>query len=333
MYNLVNTLNSLTFATLKNQGVLMNNKALGSLVKQLRENNNLSQYQLGKITNISRSTLSMIEVGTRIPTEEQLLMLTRTLKFDLVTFSKNTTTYKTIEHYIIATELISAINEHSVKKIINIYEKNMMLIEFNYGSPMILKKYCEIIIIVYEKKDISLAYKSTIEFLNIDINNLHKFKIPFNMPNYYYSLLVIVLYCLNFQKKYNEVLTLELIIIDFLESSYFNDDFPFLQIDTFYNKYYIVALNNLADTYFTLNQYKNALYNCNKGIKFSNKLNILSILPMLLIIKVEIQYNLNLISEAKETFIDFKSLCHITDNFNYFETYKKDFEIKYPLLF
>ncbi len=44
---------------------------IGQIIKQLRSERHLSQFQLSKLSNISRSTISLIESGKRQPTHEQ----------------------------------------------------------------------------------------------------------------------------------------------------------------------------------------------------------------------------------------------------------------------
>ncbi len=332
MYNLVNTLNGLNFATYTT-GVNMYNNALGLIIKQIRETNNLSQFQLANLSNISRTTLTMIESGKRMPTHLQLLELSRALNFDLIALSKSIYEYKTFEHYLITTKLIAALDSNSLDELVSIFENSPLIEELNYGSPLILKTYCECLIYIYHRNEIELPYNSAIEFFDIDLNNLHKFKPKLNMPNYYYSMFIILSNCLSLKENYEVLLTLELTVMEFLEYSYFGDNLPILELDTFHNKFYIIILNNLADTYFTLNRNAEALEVCNKAIKFSNKLDVLSLLPLLLKMKTEILYNLGMTLEAKEIYQDFKSFCRTTDRIVKFDSFTEVFKLKYPLLF
>lgn len=47
-----------------------NSKVIGKRIKKLRESMNISQEHLAKQLNVSPSTISMYEIGERIPRDE-----------------------------------------------------------------------------------------------------------------------------------------------------------------------------------------------------------------------------------------------------------------------
>lgn len=306
---------------------------IGKIINFLRINKNLSQDQLANLTNVSRSVIAKIETGTRNPTEEQLIILSKKLNFDLNTFINKIHNYKSLEHYLLAYELTNLINTNHISNISDIIDKDPTFLELNYGEPKILKDYCETIVQIQIKNNIEAAYLSCINFFNIKDNNFSKFTPKINMPNQYYSMILNLWYCLCRKSDYKNSIILSNITISFFENLYFNDDLPFINIDNFYRKCYIICLNNLSDTLFMVNDYINALNVCNKAIEKSKQLNVLNILPMLSKLKVELLYNLDKIYEAQESYIDFKSICRLTDNIAYYEKSTTDFIAKYPNLF
>ncbi len=306
---------------------------IGNIISTLRNSKNLSQEQLANLTNVSRSVIAKIETGNRTPTEEQLILLSNKLNFDLISFTNNIHNYKTLEHYLLAYELMKLINKNNISSISDIIDENSIFSELNYGEPMILKIYCETIVQIQINKNIDFALSSCIDFFNIKKLDLSNFTPKINMPNQYYSMILNLGFCLNQIKDCSNAILLYNSTIDFFENLYFNDKLPLLNVDNFYRKYYIILLNNLADTYFNSDDYINALSICTKAIDKSKQLNILNILPMLVKLKVELQYNLGELAISQETYIDFKSICRLTNNMSYFESSTDTFQTKYLNLF
>ncbi len=70
------------------------------------------------------------------------------------------------------------------------------------------------------------------------------------MPNQYYSMILNLGYCLCQKNEYDNLVYLYTYTINFFNELYDNDSFPFVNIDGYYKKFYIICLNNLADAYF-----------------------------------------------------------------------------------
>ncbi len=306
---------------------------IGNIISILRTNINLSQEQLANLTNVSRSVIAKIETGNRTPTVEQLILLSNKLNFDLISFTNKIHNYKTLEHYLLAYELMKLINKNNISSIADIINENPIFFELDYGEPKILKIYCETIVQIQIIKDIESAYSSCVNFFSIKDFNLNNFTPKINMPNQYYSMILNFGYCLNMKRDYLKGVQLCNSTINFFENLYFNDNLPLVNVDNFYRKYYIILLNNLADTYFILDDYVNALNICKKAIDKSKQLNILNVLPMLAKLKVELHYNLGEIDISQEAYIDFKSICRLTDNIAYYKKSTDTFKTKYPKLF
>lgn len=301
------------------------------LIKNLRLKKSLTQFQISKLLNIPSSTYSMIETGRRSVSNDILIPLSNILDFDFVTFSKNIHKYKTLEHYLLATELLQLIYLDDADKFTYILRNSPLINEFDYGEPQIIRTYCEVLSLIKVENNIDLAYDTCIDFLKI--KNLENFQPKMNMPNQYYCIILNLGYCLHQKNLHAETITLYTTLIGFLENLYFNPNIPFINTPSFHRKYYIICLNNIADVHFTLNNFDIALQMCNKGILKSSEYNVLIILPTLLILKVEILCKLDDYATAKSTYVQFKSLCEITSKMSYFETYTNKFIPLYPKLF
>lgn len=310
-----------------------NYSSIGSAVRYLRKKENLSQEQLANQLFMSKTVISKIESNKRRATHEQLLLLSNFFRFDLLTFETKVHNYKTLEHYFLANELINCIRNARPQEILNITKDNPTFNEFNYGEPLVLRIYCNALIQIHINNDIDIALKTCLDFFNISLSNVHSFTPKINEPNQYYSLILTLTHCLSLNNKYTEVIAIYEITIDFIEKIYLNENLPFLNVDNFIRKFYIICLNNFADIYFNLQNFEAFLTYCNKGIDYSNKLNVLSVLPQLTKIKTEIFYVLNYIEDTKETYQEFKYICRLTNNTTYFEDSTESFMNKYPKFF
>lgn len=308
-----------------------NTNSFTELVIQLRNKKNLTQREIAKLSKIPASTYSMLECGKRKPTYDVLMSLSNVLKFDLVTFYENQNSYISMEHYLFAKDLIDLVDSNDIENIANNVKNNPIINEFNYGEPEIIKVYCEIILLIEKEKNIELAYTTCIEFLNI--TTLDEFVPRINMPCQYYSIISKLGDCLYQKKMYDDFIVLYEILIKFLEKLYFNDFIIFVDIPDFYRNYYILCLSNLSKGYFSLNKFDVALKICDKGIEKSSEVDILNMFTTLLKLKVEILCKLDNYSEAKETYIQYKSLCSLALTINCFDASTIEFKEKYPNLF
>ncbi len=309
------------------------NIKIGNFIKQLRKQRNLSQEDVAKQCNYVRSYISMIENGERELPPDLVLALSHILQFDLNNFIENIANFETEEHYLLVYELHNLINTNDVLAISNILKTNKLFEEFDYGEPKIIKLYCQVLVLLHIEKNTIEAYNLLIEFLSIDLSNLGSYKLQLNMPEKYYSLFLNLVICLS---ELNEIVlckNLCILLVNFLEGSYFNPNLPFLNVKQFYKRYYVTCLNNLAYIYFLLNDFENSFIFCNKGIEYSNKLNILSLLPQLCELKVDINYNLDMIQDSVESYQEFKYICRLTNNVDYFNKTTITFKNKYPKLF
>lgn len=310
-----------------------NSNVLTDMIKSLRVSNNLSQYQVAELLKIPRATYSMIESGHRKPTNEILIPLSNILSFDLVTFSEKISSYKTLEHYLLVDRLLNLIETRNDIAIKDLLEDPIIINEFDYGEPLIIKQYCQILVAIDPLKDYNYAYQKCIEFLGINPDNIQAFQPKIGMPNQYYSQIFNLQYVFHCLEMYDEKLILCDLLVSFLESTFFCSEIPLINIDFFFKKIYIISLNNLADAYLSLGHFDKAFDTCNKAIHKSNKLNVLSKLPLLLNLQIEILCNSQDFSSAKKSMIRFQSFCEVTNEMTYFENSIKKFKTKYPKLF
>lgn len=304
---------------------------IGKLIRKLRIDRGLSQEQLANLCYRSRESISKFEKGLRNPSNAVLIELSLILEFDFVTYKMNIDKFKSDEHYIITHELIKCIDLHDNDKIIMLLNSDVVKNEFNYDEPLVIKQYCHILILINVYGDINGAYNLCVSYLEID--EIKTFQPKINQYHQYYSIILNLIVCLNKMGEFENQLYLCAVTVNYLENTYFNHIIPHTSVDFFYKKYYIISLNNLADTHFYLNNLDDALKICNKGIQKSNELNILIILPMLLKLKIEIFCKLNNYCDAKSTYIQFNSFCEITNNVKYFEISTINFKKLYPSLF
>ncbi len=313
-----------------NNNIVNNN--LGSIIKNLRIELGISQQQLADNTTYSRDYISKIELGKRYPPEDLIISLSTCLNIDLLTLSKKINNYKNFNHYLASNKLISCIETQDLEQIKHLLLSDNIYAEFIYGEPLIIKNYCLMLVLFHIDKNfdkcLSLA-QSTLDISLSDITN-YNFKVTSNY--YYYSILLVLCSLIKLNGDYTLLLNFEKNFISFLDKNYFSNIISIHSVDYYFKKLYTVLLNNLADTYFNILEFDNALTFCNIGIEKCNFLNIISTLPMLLKLKTEILYSSNNITEAKATYSDFHSICNITNNLKYFENTSSLFRNNYPLI-
>lgn len=307
--------------------------ALGTVIKKLRTEKNLSQKELANLMFIDRASIAMFETGKRIPSDDLCSQLSILLDFDFFTCRKNIIHFKTYEHYLLANELETFIESNEILKIEEILKNNQLIQEFTYGRAKQLRTYCETAVLIIIHQNMEEAYHNCILFFDMDIQNIASYPIQLNMYQHYYSMFLNLGYCLFNKMLFEEAISLYNQLLHFLENLLFHSKIPFTNIDFSYKKYYIVCLNNLTDLYFSRNAYAAALDACNKGIEKSAELNILKTLPFLLKLKVEILYQLENYDSAKQIYMHFVSNCELLNMDLFLQKTKVTFEKEYPLLF
>ncbi len=301
----------------------------GALLKSIRIKNDFSQENLAKLTNHSRSAISMFESGERLPTNEFLVSLSKIFKFDFISLIENIDKYKNLDHYLLVNEILQLVSIRDDEKINKIINEHPLIQEFDYGEPLLLRQYCEVLMLMDYHKDYNKTFELCTKFLNIDPDNIQNFKPKIRANKRYYSQTINLCCCLRFLGEYEKLLTLSKILVKFLEDTYFKTDIPLVDIDFFFKRYYLISLYNQADAYFKLKDYTKALEVCKTVVSQCSKQNILDILPNTYRLNTEILFSLGDFEEGKHSLELFRAVCVITDNLEDFESIVEAFRVKY----
>ncbi len=305
---------------------------IGLLIKNLRSKKNISQETLANRTFISRSALSMIEIGQRQAPEDFLILASNILEFDFLNYIQKSSNFNKIEHFTLSYKLLNAVQSNDINSIEELLEHDTVKTEFTYGEPLGVKTTCTALLL-NRRGDYKTVIDICYEFFNINDITIKTFKPKVNMPTYYYSLIINLTFSLKKVGNIDNAFIIERAMVDFLENTYFNAHLPFTSIDYFYHKQYVLSLNNLADSYFICKNYDMALEICNKAIIQSKRLGVLGLLDALLELKTEILYCIFDYLGSKATFLQFKAICEVTDYLDYYSKIEEKFKILYPLLF
>ncbi len=301
----------------------------GALLKSLRLKHDFSQENLAKLTNHSRSAISMFESGERLPTNEFLLRVSKIFKLDFINLVENIDKYKNLEHYLLVNEILQLVNIREDEKINQILKENPLVQEFDYGEPLLIKQYCEVLMCMDYHKDYQKTFELCTSFLNIDPNNIKAYKPKISMSRRYYSQTVNLCCCLRFLGEYQKLLDLSEILVEFLEDTYFKTDIPLMDIDFYFKRFYVISLYNKADAYFKLKDYQKALEICKTVVSECSKRNVLDILPNTYRLQTEVLFSLGNFEEGKNSLELFRAVCVITDNLEDFENIVEAFRVKY----
>lgn len=309
-------------------------KNIGEIIKYLRKSKKLSQEDLSELVGCSREFISQIERNKCNLPDYLILPLSKFLSHDISNLIKNIDKYENFNHYLISHKLIDLI-EKKDNHSINLMLKNKTIVnEFDYGYPKVLKLYCSSLIETVINKDIEMAIEICMQQLSLNnIYEIPNFKPTLGAYDRYYSTIIILGVNLHLVGKNELHKTLLFNTILFFEENIFNEFLPISTVDYFFKKYYILLLNNYADTLFTLGEFENALITCEKATLFAIDNQILYMVDLLTKLKIEILYNLNEVDKSKETYLQFKYICQLINNNSYFEDTTETFKIQYSNIF
>ncbi len=306
----------------------------GEIIRYLRNNKKYTQKELADKLGCTREFISQLERNKCSVPKYYILPLSKFLNHDIQKLIKESDKYKKFNHYIISCKLISFIETKDNYEMSILLRDEIVINEFNYGEPEILKLYCTSLVERFIKKDVKASIKTCMEILKIDkIDNISSFTLEFNMLERYYSTVLVLganLDSLAMHKMHKKLIYNTIV---YLEENIFNSTLPKSSISYFFKKFYIMVLNNYAHILFNDKKYLESLIYCNKAIKLINIYNMLFILELVIKLKVEIMYCLGNIDDAKRALVEFDVVCGITNNREYFEENLKEFEVKYKLLF
>lgn len=307
-------------------------QAIGKIIAEKRKSKAMSQEDLAILLDCTQQFISKVERDKSGLSKIYQIKFSKIFDFDFVTLCNNLEHYRSLEHYLLSRELIIAIEEENRSKIKEILKDELLISEFNYGRPLILKLYSKAVIAL-ENKENERVFKFTLAVFEKDsILEMEDFKLETSQEYRYYSTILVLSIAL--EKTGHKALALKVLknTIDFLEASYFNV-LAISSIEYFFKKFYIAVLNNYSDLLFILGENNLALETCDKAIKFAIKNKILYTLDFLFYLKIEILYYLDRINEAKNLRNQLIAFCELTDNFSLIEELDLLIKEKYPLLF
>ncbi len=310
------------------------NREICKLLLQLRNLRGITQQELADLVGYSRRQIARIEAGEIVMSKEAANTLSKFYKIDIDHYMNLNNSFESISSY---DEFVNLNNLIAKRDIDGIKETVLRLDnhpEFQKGEKLQLILYCKAILLSVVEKDYVSSNKLIFKALN-----------EFNYNNYVTALRNEILnetsYPLLFAIGYNYT-ELELHALakevnfelyNHFENNVLNNTIP-VKSDMFaMKKYYITAINNLANMHFLANDYDEALILVNKGIQKSAEFNISAILYALTQLKFEIYYMLNDIENAKKHFDVFEAICETTGFIDYFNKNIEKIYNKYSLLF
>lgn len=310
----------------------MNNN-VGELISYNRNKVKMSQSELAKKMFCSRQNISHLENGKRQLKNEYIFPLSNILKFNFKQYVSNSYKFQNLQHYLIAQDLIDAVNSFDYDKIEKLHNDDILSNEFNYGCALVLRDYTKAVYINKKYNDYAYAEQLILNLLQVENrNDLLNFTPTFHDEERYYSSIVLLS---NILQKQNEIELASTVIkntLDFIELYYINDNIPSQSVDIFFRKLHIALLNNYSHLLFEQNNFEEALIYINTAYDMIIKYDILYSLDFILQLKVEILYKLNRIEESQDTYNDFKYACKIKNKHDYFNTVSQSFSEIYPLI-
>ncbi len=315
------------------KGVIVINN-LGNLIAKLRKDNNITQDALADSISCSRSYISYLERNQRALQPEYCTPLSKVLNFNLKQYLHSYHKYKSIDHYILVTNIIELLNDGNFQKAKSILKNNKTVSELSYGSAYIIKVYCSALVSVVVDKDYISSEKAILKLLNIKSRRMvSQFTPDFSDEERYYSAIILLSNIFANQKEYKHVISLLSNTIDFLEKHIFDKTYQKETINIYFRKLYVTAYNNYADAFFNLKEYSEALKYCNVACTLVKDYELNHVWEMVLKLRIEILYMMDKIDEAQEVYNDFKTICRLKEKTEYFHSTNNVFITKYPKLF
>lgn len=262
-----------------------------------------------------------------------MLPLSKILKFNFIQYVNNSHKFKNIEHYTLSYKLVDAINDFDYTKIESILKNEIIINEFNYGSPKIIKDYSMSLVQCYIYNNYSESEKIVLDILNIENrDDIANFELSFHAEERYYSCIAHLSTLLCIQNEHSLSSDLLHNTINFIEKYYTDENLPSHSIDTYFKKLYTAILNNYADILFHQKKYDESYKFCCRAYNTVIKYNVLYALEYILKLKIEILCKLNRYDEAQIIYEDFKFICKLKNKIDYFNNTQKMLIENYPLI-
>lgn len=308
-------------------------ESVGKIVSDLRRKFGYTQLELAQLVYCSRQYVSHVENGVRPLSNKYVVPMSVALKFNFAQFIRQADKFETIEHYLITQEMIDYIGEAEYERLQKLLKKKTVVKEFTYGTPLLIKEYCEALVLTYIDKEYRAAEKSLLKTLGLKNRyELTQLVIDFQDEERYYSCLALLACVLCLQGNHELALMVVQKKIVFLEKFFFNNTVPPSAIEPYFRKLYIITLNNYADIAFNQENYQEALETCNKTKKVIVDSELAFALEVVMKLKVEALYKLDLIEEANKLYNEFKVVCKLKNSYDYFYNVNAYFSEEYELL-
>ncbi len=313
-------------------GIIINTEICKLLV-QLRNLRGITQQELADLVGYSRRQIARIESGEIEMSKDAANTLSNFYKIDINHYIEVNSSFSSVSSYKEFIALRKLIEKLDLDGIVSSYTKLENDPEFQTGEKLQVILYSKALIQSFIHKNYvesnklclqalsELGYTDYVKSLRCEILNDMSYPIMFNLSYNYGEL--------NEYKLLKEITTE---VYNHFETIVFYNSIP-LKSDMYnMKKYYIISINNLANTHFLSNEYNEALELVEKGIQKSTEFSISIALYALAQLRFEIYYMLTDIQSSKKYYKTFEVICETTGFTDFFNNYKKVVEEKYPLL-
>lgn len=312
----------------------MENNLIGAMLVQLRKDKKMTQQDIADHLYCTREYVSLMENNKRGLASIHIIPLSQLLEFNFNIYLRNNHRFKCISHYMLAYELMDLVTNAKYKEIESILENNPLMYEFNYHSTVTLKTYLQSMVSNTLYNDYKASEDALLKLLNINSREgIKHFNPIISSEDRYYSCINLLACTLIYQNEFDYALTILTKAYDLIGKMYFTTLTPKSSVSSYFQRIYILIMNNLADVLFTQGKYNNSLELCNEAITIFKDFEIIYIAELILKLKIENLCCLDKLDEAKKDFDQLRHICEFKDCNNYYEETKQQFIIKYPKLF
>lgn len=306
----------------------------GETIKKLRKENKYSQDKLAKLANCSRRTIIRIEKND-VPIDDFMEdKFNIIFNIDLKEYNKITSLYNDYSTYQNCILLKNAILSANYDSIISYNEKFKKLVSFQKGEPLLLLTYSDILILITLHNKLDEALKLALMVLKITgIDELFLLLKTNILSDSTYSIIIAITSILDSLGDTKTSYTLTQSLYEHFNTFIFNEKYLLSNQRYDFVRKYITIVNNYADSCFEMNELSKANKLLDIGIDTAIKYESTHSIEYLYALKTEINYLLGDITQSKENFDIFYSLCKFKNNTRFLEKKMNDLHNKYYKLF
>ncbi len=309
---------------------------IGNIINQLRKENKMTLQELADKLSFSESYVKKLEYNLRTPTLDTLHQLSVIFNFDFNKFDVILKQFDDLTNYNAFKALRNAISNRDINEIEKIYFEVKDLPNFAKGEPLQLLYYCKALISFEKEKDYVKTKKLClqgikVDFEDFDINDTKSIE-TFLFTEASFSLLVLLSVQYYYLKDLKDCKNILISLINNMETVVFNKIVPINYISFTHKKTHITLINNLADMYFRENNFEQSYALCEKALKLCKKYDSINIMQLILYLKLENQYMLNCIDDAKKTYTNLVFICELKELPEFLNYVNDNISSKYQLL-